>query len=113
MLTLPTENGRSDIRANDASRYAVWVGSAKPGWKMEYHTGNLAYERIGNATLNLIGQVFGIAARLGLVTLTQRRISPDECTYIATRTALKMNGVARASLQPPRRREYVSRTEAS
>jgi hypothetical protein len=86
MLILPTEAVRGEIRSADAARFLAWICSAKPGWRAEYHVGNLAAERLDDPTLHTVGRLFLAASDIGLVTLTQRRVEPEACSYEAVRT---------------------------
>jgi len=82
----------------DLNDVAVWFQAAKPGDKLVYHTGNLAYDRhIDPQMLPAVIEAkrsLGAAARFLLtryeareVHLVQRRVAKDVCDYIAVRAA--------------------------
>ena len=77
---------------------ATWFQAAEPGWRIVYHTGNLAFDcHIAPSMPDAMVEKrrsMRAAARFLMnrceareVHLVQRRVSKDVCDYIAVRTA--------------------------
>jgi hypothetical protein len=91
----------TSITTKDAA--LAWLSSARPGDCIVYHTGLLAADREAKTeqarTLNRVASAFFAAAQAGRVALTQRRLAPLVCAYLAT---LKSNSPAGKEEMPGR-----------
>lgn len=79
-------------------KFEEWLRGAKPGQRLEYHRGHLAFDReevhlIYNKPhtviiepANSVGRAAYRAYESGLVELTQERFAPMQCRYWARRT---------------------------
>jgi hypothetical protein len=76
----------TNVTTKDAT--LTWLSSARPGDCIVYHAGLLAADREAKTeqaiALNLVASEFWTAAQAGRVALTQRRLAPLVCAYLAT-----------------------------
>ena len=68
-----------------AAAFADWLAAAKPGARVEYHRGLLAWDREGMAglPLDLLADAALAASDAGLVHLVQRRHGEGSYSYEA------------------------------
>lgn len=74
----------------NAREFLAWVGSARKGAHLTYHTGNLHFDREDNGSpvymqVNRIADAAWNAMKRDQVELKQRRVSAGVCAYVATR----------------------------
>ena len=66
-------------------RFLQWLDTAKPGQTLTYHLGGLWWDREHDRQIDRVGLAAWGAHQAGKVMLTQRRIAPKICAYLATR----------------------------
>ncbi len=78
-----------------------WFMTAKPGDRLVYHTGLLAFDRerqhsaldrAQSSELNLVADFFFAKERAGEVVLGQRRLCPEVCSYSVQRAHKPQRG---------------------
>lgn len=81
----------------DADKFHDWLDRAKPGAKLLYHRGELAYQREGIVTINhrlhhvyneplhSLAEAVWRAYRRNRVVLTQKRVDYGQFDYYATK----------------------------
>jgi hypothetical protein len=73
-------------RVNKTASLKDWLKHALPGSRINYHEGNLAESRQLDSELDTRARLLWIASEVyGTVHLTQQRIGPHVCRYIATK----------------------------
>ena len=67
------------------SRFLQWLKAAQPGNSLTYHLGNLALDREHNIKIDAVGTAVWGAHQSGKVQLSQSRVEPNVCAYVAIR----------------------------